>query len=125
MNAPAELLARFETRLPERFERWFASRGWRPHAHQLEMLGAAARGESCLLIAPTGGGKTLAGFLPSLVELEEGGVGAIHTLYISPLKALTTDIARNLEAPVQEMDLPVTRLRTAVSGSGGYRPICS
>jgi ATP-dependent Lhr-like helicase len=69
----------------------------------------AARAESVLLISPTGGGKTLAGFLPSLVELsskrERRG---IHTLYISPLKALAVDIARNLEAPVREMALPVT-----------------
>ncbi|MDX1539840.1 MAG: DEAD/DEAH box helicase, partial [Geminicoccaceae bacterium] len=99
--------------LPDRFARWFATRGWRPHVHQLEMLDAAARSDSCLLIAPTGGGKTLAGFLPSLVDLERGATGAIHTLYISPLKALTTDIARNLEAPVHEMALDVrTETRT-------------
>ena len=99
--------------LPERFGGWFAGRGWAPHGHQLAMLQAAQRGESCLLIAPTGGGKTLAGFLPSLIELEQGGTGTIHTLYISPLKALTTDIARNLEAPVREMGLRVrTETRT-------------
>ena len=55
--------------LPEPFERWFASRGWSPRAHQLELLGKARAGRSVLLIAPTGAGKTLAGFLPSLVEL--------------------------------------------------------
>src|SRR3954470_9938499 len=57
--------------LPERFRRWFASRGWIPRAHQLELLAKARAGRSALLIAPTGGGKTLAGFLPSLVELYE------------------------------------------------------
>ena len=67
------------------------------------------KGESTLLISPTGGGKTLAGFLPSLVELSEAhGHNGIHTLYISPLKALAVDIARNLEAPVREMALPIT-----------------
>ena len=67
------------------------------------------RGESALLISPTGGGKTLAGFLPSLVELSEAHErNGIHTLYISPLKALAVDIARNLEAPVLEMALPIT-----------------
>jgi ATP-dependent Lhr-like helicase len=78
------------------------------------MLDAAARGESCLLIAPTGGGKTLAGFLPSLVDLDRGTGGAgLHTLYISPLKALTVDIARNLEAPIREIGLAVrTETRT-------------
>src|SRR5260221_537949 len=55
--------------LPEPFLRWFASRGWAPRAHQLELL-AKARASRCVpLIAPTGAGKTLAGFLPSLVEL--------------------------------------------------------
>jgi ATP-dependent Lhr-like helicase len=161
--------------LPERFSRWFAQRGWTPRAHQLELLTRTRDGRSVLLIAPTGGGKTLAGFLPTLVELSERGTktspralrapsplegegwgggcdrnalsrrlppsrrasrgdlplkggseeslpharplvstgrdlrraGGLHTLYISPLKALAVDIARNLEAPVREMALPV------------------
>jgi ATP-dependent Lhr-like helicase len=165
--------------LPEVFARWFASRGWTPRAHQLGLLAKAQAGRSVLLIAPTGGGKTLAGFLPSLVELSAassprsaplaltapspfvgegwgGGSGSgakvstpptlnfatptpipspqvggeelvslserkrlfstgrdvrreggLHTLYISPLKALAVDIARNLETPVAEMNLPI------------------
>ena len=71
----------------------------RPRPHQLAMLDAARPGESVLLIAPTGGGKTLAGFLPSLVDLAEHPRPGLHTLYVSPLKALATDIARNLTAP--------------------------
>ena len=67
-----------ESALPEPFAAWFAGRGWRPHAHQLEMLAAARAGESALLIAPTGGGKTLAGFLPSLIELDPDGREVIH-----------------------------------------------
>ncbi|HEY0523572.1 MAG TPA: ligase-associated DNA damage response DEXH box helicase [Stellaceae bacterium] len=105
--APADLPAP----LPDRFAAWFAARGWSPHRHQLEMLAAARRGESALLIAPTGGGKTLAGFLPSLVELAEAPTEGLHTLYLSPLKALAVDIQRNLEAPVAELDLPI-RLET-------------
>src|SRR5262249_38347287 len=149
--------------LPEPFARWFARRGWAPRAHQLELLAKARAGRSVLLIAPTGAGKTLAGFLPSLVELSEraegsskaatrarpparspspplaalagGGEpavpaaspttrhsparrlvstgrdvrreGGLHTLYISPLKALAVDIPRNLETPVAEMGLPI------------------
>jgi ATP-dependent Lhr-like helicase len=113
--------------LPEVFTRWFASRGWAPRAHQLELLRVARAGRSALLIAPTGAGKTLAGFLPTLVELSGGkatvkpksssklvstgrGIrreGGLHTLYISPLKALATDVARNLERPVDEMKLSV------------------
>ena len=56
----------------------------------------------------TGGGKTLSGFLPSLVDLASRPRPGIHTLYVSPLKALGTDVARNLTAPVSEMGLPVT-----------------
>jgi ATP-dependent Lhr-like helicase len=95
--------------LPQKFQDWFAARGWSPRAHQLAILDHAMKGESALLISPTGGGKTLAGFLPSLMELSEAHErNGIHTLYISPLKALAVDIARNLEAPVREMALPIT-----------------
>ena len=89
--------------LPEPFAGWFAARGWSPHPHQLALLQAQ---DDCLLIAPTGGGKTLAGFLPSLVALARGGQG-MHTLYVSPLKALAADIRRNLSVPVEEMALPI------------------
>ncbi|HNR78512.1 MAG TPA: DEAD/DEAH box helicase, partial [Parvularculaceae bacterium] len=85
-----------------------AARGWRPRAHQLDCLAAARAGRSHLLIAPTGGGKTLAGFLPSLIELHQNGSSdRLHTLYISPLKALAVDIARNVERPIAEMNLPI------------------
>ena len=94
--------------LPEPFAGWFAGRGWTPRPHQLALLDAAARGEHVLLLAPTGGGKTLAGFLPSLVDLAGTPRDGLHTVYISPLKALAVDIARNLTAPVAEMGLPIT-----------------
>jgi ATP-dependent helicase Lhr and Lhr-like helicase len=93
--------------LAEPFAGWFAQRGWAPHAHQLEMLDAASAGDSTLLIAPTGGGKTLAGFLPTLVELARQPADTLHTLYISPLKALAVDIHRNLELPIAEMGLAI------------------
>ena len=113
--------------LPEPFARWFARRQWSPRQHQLDLLAKTRADRSALLIAPTGAGKTLAGFLPTLVELSggppqarttpllarEGGVGGggktggLHTLYISPLKALAVDIARNLETPIAEMALPI------------------
>lgn len=69
---------------------------------------AAQAGKSHLLVAPTGGGKTLAGFLPSLVDLSLNHGLGLHTLYISPLKALAVDIARNLTAPVAEMQLDIS-----------------
>ena len=119
---------------------WFSARGWSPRRHQLEMLDAAADGRHALLVAATGAGKTLAGFLPTLVELIEspfpsgeglgeravnqalsqmdsppsqpsplkgGGLNQLHTLYISPLKALAVDVQRNLLTPVEEMGLPI------------------
>jgi ATP-dependent Lhr-like helicase len=94
--------------LPEQFAAWFAARGWSPRTHQLAMLDAAAAHQHALLIAPTGGGKTLAGFLASLTDLAAHPRPGLHTLYVSPLKALGVDVARNLTAPVDEMDLPVT-----------------
>ncbi|MGF1625834.1 MAG: DEAD/DEAH box helicase, partial [Alphaproteobacteria bacterium] len=96
--------------LPAVFADWFASRGWALHPHQRAMLAAARAGHSTLLIAPTGGGKTLAGFLPSLVELagQAADTGGLHTLYISPLKALAVDIHRNLLTPIAEMNLPIS-----------------
>jgi len=93
--------------LPEPFFTWFNRRGWVARPHQLAMIAAADAGESALLIAPTGGGKTLAGFLPSLIDLAAHPRAGLHTLYVSPLKALATDIARNLLAPIEEMALPI------------------
>jgi len=99
--------------LPSRFARWFAARGWQARPHQLEMIDAARKGEDALLIAPTGGGKTLGGFLPSLIDLADVVADGpkrphrLHTLYISPLKALSVDVARNLMTPVAEMDLDI------------------
>src|SRR5215475_6781521 len=97
--------------LPSKFQDWFVSRGWQPRAHQLALAEHAEQGQSVLLVAPTGGGKTLAGFLPSLIDLAEtpkrARKAALHTLYISPLKALAVDVARNLETPVAEMGLPI------------------
>ena len=81
--------------LPAPFLEWFARNGWSPRPHQLDLLARAESGASSLLIAPTGAGKTLAGFLPSLVDLHRRGRPkpgtrpyGVHTLYISPLKAL-------------------------------------
>lgn len=94
------------TTLPNMFTDWFATRGWTPHPHQIEML---ERGEdpALMLIAPTGGGKTLAGFLPSLVELGAAPPPGLHTLYISPLKALAADMKRNLTTPIDQMGLAI------------------
>jgi len=101
--------------LPPPFAGWFAQKGWTPRPHQLALIDKTAGGQSALLIAPTGAGKTLAGFLPSLIALHARpkrrpgqGFHGIHTLYISPLKALAVDIERNLGRPVEEMGLTLS-----------------
>ena len=133
--------------LPEPFAGWFSARGWTPRPHQLALLAAAEAGESALLVAPTGGGKTLAGFLPSLLSLAARGEKpvpadpaapgpghnaprieawkphrkrSVHTLYISPLKALAVDIARNLETPVAEMKLDI-RIETRTGDTSAHK----
>ncbi|MEM6439270.1 MAG: ligase-associated DNA damage response DEXH box helicase [Pseudomonadota bacterium] len=93
--------------LSPRFLDWFERQGWAPHPHQLELLRRSKLGGADLLIAPTGGGKTLAGFLPTLTALEEDPAEGLHTLYVSPLKALAADIRRNLKRPIEEMGLSI------------------
>lgn len=90
--------------------KWLEGRGWAYHPHQLETLSAAREGKDVLLFAPTGAGKTLAGFLPALVDLVEtpSPPDTLHTLYISPLKALAVDVHRNLTKPIEEMEMPIS-----------------
>ena len=71
------------------------------------MLDAARAGHHALLVAATGAGKTLAGFLPTLAELIESPSDGLHTLYVSPLKALAVDVQRNLLTPIEEMGVDI------------------
>lgn len=77
------------------------------------MFAANERGNHALLVADTGAGKTLAGFLPTLTDFCPSRLAGapppegLHTLYVSPLKALAHDVQRNLLTPVEEMGLPV------------------
>lgn len=100
--------------IPALFKQWFAQREWKIRPYQHSMVRAFANNQSNLLIAPTGAGKTLSGFLPCLIDLYklvESGQSAkqigLHTLYVSPLKALTYDINRNLEMPIADMQLDI------------------
>jgi ATP-dependent Lhr-like helicase len=93
--------------LPTPLADWFATRGWSPRRHQLAMLAEGRAGRHALLVATTGAGKTLAGFLPTLTELIQTPHDGLHTLYVSPLKALAVDIQRNLIGPVEEMGLDI------------------
>ncbi|MDE2560779.1 MAG: ligase-associated DNA damage response DEXH box helicase [Sphingomonadales bacterium] len=99
--------------IPPEIEHWFAGRGWRVRRHQSEMLAADDAGFHALLTADTGAGKTLAGFLPTLAAFAPSRLGqapvpeGLHTLYVSPLKALAHDVQRNLVAPVGEIGLAI------------------
>ena len=99
--------------LPPELAKWFTARGWRLRRHQAEMLEVAALGRHALLVADTGAGKTLGGFLPTLADFCPSRLdGApppdgLHTLYVSPLKALAHDVQRNLLTPVAELGLPL------------------
>ena len=92
--------------LPDSLQRWFDAKGWSLHPHQQAMLDRADN-PALLLIAPTGGGKTLAGFLPTLAELGTDPESGLHTLYVSPLKALASDIKRNLGTPIEGAGLNI------------------
>ncbi len=99
--------------IPPEIAAWFASRGWRVRGHQSGMLEAADAGHHALLVADTGAGKTLAGFLPTLAHFAPSRLDGtappdgLHTLYVSPLKALAHDVQRNLMAPVEEIGLAI------------------
>ncbi len=113
--------------LPSNFRDWFQQKSWQPRAHQIDLLRRTNEGRSTLLIAPTGAGKTLAGFLPSLVSIASRRIRkpgeprrGIHTLYISPLKALAVDIERNLNMPIKEMGLSV-KLETRTGDTPAHK----
>ncbi|QZH76311.1 MAG: ligase-associated DNA damage response DEXH box helicase [Erythrobacter sp.] len=100
--------------VPPEITNWFEGRGWRVRRHQAEMLAASDAGKHAMLVADTGAGKTLAGFLPTLADFCPSRIGegaapeGLHTLYVSPLKALAHDVQRNLVTPVEEMGLDIT-----------------
>ncbi|MDJ0644016.1 MAG: ligase-associated DNA damage response DEXH box helicase [Erythrobacter sp.] len=100
------------TAIPPEIAAWFDARGWRVRRHQRDMLAKAHEGRHALLVADTGAGKTLAGFLPTLCDFVPSSGNephdGLHTLYISPLKALAHDVRRNLLTPIEEIGLPIT-----------------
>ena len=90
--------------------KWLNKKGWGYHKHQIDTLEEATKGYDILLVAPTGGGKTLAGFMPAITDLIEKKYkdNFLHTLYISPLKALTVDVQRNLVQPINDQSLNIS-----------------
>ena len=105
---------------------WFDSRFAGPTTAQAQAWPAIRAGRHVLIAAPTGSGKTLAAFLAAIDALVrqglEGGLNdETQVVYVSPLKALSNDIQRNLEAPLagiraalRERGLPDVEIRTAV-----------
>ncbi len=93
---------------------WFEKHFDAPSPPQEQGWPVIARGEHTLILAPTGSGKTLAAFLWSIDHLFRAGLesdpetfsqndNGIHTLYISPLKALNNDVERNLKKPLKQI----------------------
>ena len=93
--------------IPNKILNWITTKNWTLHEHQIRMF-ESFETSAQLLIAPTGSGKTLAGFLPTLADLYLNPSEKLHTLYISPLKALASDIKRNLERPISELKLDIS-----------------
>ena len=105
-------------------ENWLKKNNWHFYDHQLETLSKSLQGYDVLLVAPTGGGKTLAGFLPSLEDLinKKNPENQLHTLYISPLKALTVDVHRNLSAPISDQKLDI-KVETRTGDTSSYKKV--
>jgi len=105
---------------------WFGRSFAAPTGAQLEAWPAIQSGEHVLIAAPTGSGKTLAAFLAAIDSLVREGVAGGLTdetqiVYVSPLKALSNDIQKNLQAPLagirealKEEGLPDVEIRTWV-----------
>jgi ATP-dependent Lhr-like helicase len=107
-------------RIPTYLMSWFQFKHWHMHAYQEKMFEFFYEKKSTLLIAPTGGGKTLASFLPSIVDIHENAFSGLHTLYISPLKALTSDVKRNLSDPISQMQLKIS-IETRTGDTSAYQ----
>ena len=87
---------------------WITDKGWQWFPHQIQILKSIEKNNSILVQSPTGTGKTLTGFLPSLLNFNyQRKKPKLDTLYVSPLKALTIDIHRNISKPIKELNLSI------------------
>ncbi|TDJ73614.1 ligase-associated DNA damage response DEXH box helicase [Pseudomonas putida] len=101
---------------------WFATRGWTPFAFQRRVWAAVERGESGLLHASTGAGKTYAVWLAALRAFANSPGGRLpaplRVLWITPMRALAADTVRALQAPLDELELNWTvGVRSGDTGS--------
>lgn len=105
---------------PNLADAWFASRDWTPFAFQRQVWAAVGRGESGLLHASTGAGKTYAVWLAALRAFAGQGssVAPLQVLWITPMRALAADTARALQAPLDDLGLSWTvGVRSGDTGS--------
>ena len=100
---------------------WLKKKGWSLYDHQIETLSLIKKGFDVILHAPTGGGKTIGGFMPSIDDFINNNYKSqeFHTLYISPLKALTTDVKRNLLRPINDLEINI-KVETRTSDTSTY-----
>ena len=100
---------------------WLKKKGWSLYDHQIETLSLIKKGFDVILHAPTGGGKTIGGFMPSIDDFINNNYKSqeFHTLYISPLKALTTDVQRNLLNPINDLKINI-KVETRTSDTSTY-----
>ena len=100
---------------------WLKKKGWSLYDHQIETLSLIKKGFDVILHAPTGGGKTIGGFMPSIDDFINNNYKSqeFHTLYISPLKALTTDVQRNLLNPINDLEINI-KVETRTSDTSTY-----
>src|SRR5690242_6504248 len=111
-------------------QQWWASRFAEPTEAQLDGWRAIRRGDDTLIAAPTGSGKTLAAFLTSLDQLlreglDQGGLpDEVRVIYVSPLKALSADIHKNLAEPRREIHAlsPQVKITAAVRSGDTPQP---
>lgn len=91
-------------------EEWFSQKGWKPKEFQINAWKAYLNKQHGLISVSTGFGKTYAGCMAALGELSLGKVESpgIYILYISPLRALTSDIIKSIKLPIEELGLPFT-----------------
>jgi ATP-dependent Lhr-like helicase len=92
----------------ERLRGWFDERGWSPFPFQERAWQAYRNGEDGLIHVPTGAGKTYAAYLAALAEIADDPGDGLRMLYVAPLRAMSRDIQKALQAPVDALDLPVT-----------------
>lgn len=88
------------------FLQWVSKKGWKLFRFQEQAWEEIHQGKSGLISVPTGAGKTYAVYLPALSRLHEAPKKGMHILYITPLKALATDLEKSLKQPIEDLQLP-------------------